>query len=175
MTFTWFFGDGNSVSGTVVNGMADAMHTYPADGQFSAFLELSDTSQTVFSDSIQIQVGAPNNAPTLNGTAANPESGDPPLLVTFTGVADDLDGDPLTYEVFFGNGLTSGTQNVPAGGQISHQYTYPVDGSFDAFIVVSDGIDSVQSNSIEFNVGATQLPPVTGGLVLLWKRTLKCR
>ncbi len=173
MSFTWFFGDGNSISGTVTNGVAEASYTYPSDGLFQAFVEISDVSQTVNSDFIPIQVGAENLAPTISQETVTPESGDSPLQVTFSATAGDPEGNPLTYEVVFGNGLTSGSKAVPAGGQISEVYTYDNSGSFTAFILVSDGTNTTQSSDLPLTVGTTQLPPVTDDLVLLLESDIK--
>ena len=173
MTFTWHFGDGNSISGSVVGGLADASYTYPVDGLFQAFVEISDASHTVSSSFVSIQVGAANAAPTISQEAVTPESGDSPLLVTFTALATDPESDPLTYEIDFGNGFTSGSKPVPANGQISEDYTYLTEGSFSAFLVISDGTDSTPSSQLQVVVGATQLPPITSGLVLLLESDIK--
>lgn len=173
MTFTWHFGDGNSVAGNVVNGVATAPYTYLANGTFNAYVEISDANQTVFSTFVPIQVGASNAPPTISQEAVSPESGDSPLEVIFTAQANDLNGDPLTYEVIFGNGNTSGLKAVPLSGNISEVYTYNDDGSYNAFIVVSDGTDSTQSLTLEVVVGATQIPPITDGLVLLLESDIK--
>jgi len=173
MTFTWFFGDGSSSSGSVVNGLADTSYNYPVDGLFQAFVEISDVSQTVISNFVPIQVGGVNSPPTVSQEAVAPEFGDPPLQVTFTALATDPDSDPLTYEVIFGNGLTSGVKSVPVGGQISEPYTYDDNGSFNAFFVISDGTNTTQSLSLEISVGANQLPPITTGLVLLLESDIK--
>ena len=173
MSYTWHFGDGNSVSGTVVNGLANTSYSYTTDGQFLAFVEINDASHTLFSDFLTIQVGSANAAPVVSQVAVTPEFGDSPLEVVFTATATDSDSDPLTYEVFFGNGVTSGQIPVPASGLISETYTYPDDGSYSAFLVISDGTDNTQTASLEISVGATQLPPVTGGLIMLLESDIK--
>ena len=173
MSFTWYFGDGNSISGTVLNGVATASYTYPAEGLFQAFVEISDTSQTVNSSFVPIQVGSANSAPTISQVIATPTSGDVPLLVTFSALANDPESDPLTYEVNFGNGVTSGSKPVPIDGLISEAYTYTTDGSFNAFLTIFDGTNSTQSSTLEITVGSTQLPPITDGLVLLLESDIK--
>lgn len=173
LTFTWNFGDGNFVSGNVVNGVATASYTYPSDGLFQAFVEISDASQTVISEFVPIQVGTANLPPSVTQVSASPLSGDSPLLVTFSAQATDPEGNPLTYEVFFGNGVTSGSKAVPVGGMISEAYTYDDNGSYNAFIVVSDGTNNTQTTALEINVGATQLPPITDDLVLLLESDIK--
>ncbi len=173
MTFTWHFGDGNSASGNVVSGEAIAAYTYPVEGLFQAFVEISDGNQTVFSDFVSIQVGAANAPPSVTQFAASPTSGDSPLLVNFSALATDPESAPLTYEVFFGNGLTSGSKAVPVDGLISEDYTYDDDGSYNAFLVVSDSTNVTQTSSMEVNVGPTQLPPITDDLVLLLESDIK--
>ncbi len=173
MTFTWNFGDGNTAFGNVVNGEAIAAYTYPVDGLFQAFVEISDGNQTVFSDFIPIQVGAVNAPPSVTQYTVSPTSGDPPLQVNFSALATDPESEPLTYEVFFGNGLTSGPKPVPVDGLISEDYTYDDDGSYNAFLVVTDGTNVTQTSSMEVNVGPTQLPPITDDLVLLLESDIK--
>lgn len=173
LTFTWNFGDGNSVSGNVVNGVATASYTYPADGSYQAFVQISDAAQTVTSEFVAIQVGDADAPPSVTQVAATPTSGDSPLLVNFSAFATDPESSPLTYEIFFGNGVTSGSQAVPGDGMISEDYTYDDDGSYNAFIVVTDGTNVLQTSSMEINVGATQLPPITDDLVLLLESDIK--
>ena len=57
LTFTWHFGDGAVESGSVVDGIASAVHAFESDGQYEAFLEVSDGQQTVFTDFVTVIVG----------------------------------------------------------------------------------------------------------------------
>ncbi|MEM8946763.1 MAG: Ig-like domain-containing protein [Planctomycetota bacterium] len=173
LTFVWNFGDGNSVSGNVANGVAIASHTYAVDGSYQAFVEFNDGSQTVISDFVPIQVGPIDAAPSITQLNVTPTSGDSPLLVSFSALATDPDSSSLTYEVFFGNGLSSGSKVVPVDGMISEDYTYDDDGSYNAFIVVTDGSNVAQTVSTEINVGPTQLPPITDDLILLLESDIK--
>ncbi|HSI80355.1 MAG TPA: glycosyl hydrolase family 8, partial [Solirubrobacterales bacterium] len=53
----------------------------------------------------------PNTPPVIDQIAADPDTGDAPLEVSFTAQASDPDGDELSYEWGFGDGGTSDQQN----------------------------------------------------------------
>ena len=71
LTYTWFFGDGNTVAGSVdPSGIVTASHTYLFNGAFSARLEVSDGIETVASSDVVVQVGdvsAGNGVPVTSG------------------------------------------------------------------------------------------------------------
>jgi glucose/arabinose dehydrogenase/PKD repeat protein len=173
LSYEWVFGDGTSTSGAATANAANATHTYTQDGLYGAYVAISDGSQTTYSGLIQVQVGTANAPPTVDEFAAAPQAGEAPLAVSFIASVSDLEGDPLTYELFFGDGSSTGILPVPAGGDIDVDHTYLANGGFDAFLVVSDGQFSTQSDSISVAVGTPQAPPVTDGLVLLLESDIK--
>ena len=172
ITYTWHFGDGTTAAGTVTNGAANVSHTYNADGSFEAFLQVDD-GQSVFSDVMAIEVGAPNVAPVIATFEADPASGDLPLEVTFTASVSDADGDTLTWEINFGNGTTSGVQTVPQSGQISASFAYGTNGAFNAFLTVWDASEGTTSNPVTISAGQQSSIPITNGLVFLIESDIK--
>ncbi len=96
-----------------------------------------------------------NQAPVITSLTADPESGDPPLNVTFTCTATDQDGDQLTYEWKFEES-TSFTK-----GEAVITHPYDESGNYTATVRVSDGINTPVSRSIVIGVNIPgNKPPV---------------
>lgn len=86
-----------------------------------------------------------NQAPSITAVNASATEGGVPLSVNFTASAFDLEGDPLTYSWSFGNGDTGQGQSV--------NYIYGTEGSFNAYVQVSDGDRSVISPLLNIQAG----------------------
>ncbi|ELZ31774.1 glucose/sorbosone dehydrogenase [Halogeometricum pallidum JCM 14848] len=86
-----------------------------------------------------------NKAPQVESTSATPESGDAPLNVTFEAGASDPEGDDLSYTWHFGDGETA------TGASVVH--TYDEQGSYEAYVEVSDGTTAVDSEPTPVSVG----------------------
>ena len=174
LTYTWTFGDGTTPeSGPVPpGGVVDTTHSFSADGAFNAYLQVSDGDKSVLSQVFVIQVGDTNAAPTITSTNADVSLGEAPLDVSFTGVADDADGDDLTYTWTFGDG-SEASGDVGLGGAADESHTYTADGNYNAVLEVSDGTNSVLSEPITIQVGDAVQVPVTSGLVLLLESDTK--
>jgi PKD repeat protein len=93
--------------------------------------------------------GPVNHPPSVNATAS-PMSGPAPLQVAFNCNASDPEGASLTYQWTFGDGTTSTVRNPSK--------TYSAEGSFTAYVRVSDGTNVVQSSNLAIFVG--NRPPV---------------
>jgi len=87
-----------------------------------------------------------NQPPEITEATANTTEGLPPLTVEFTGNATDADGDDLSYTWRFGDG------NESSGRTAVH--TYHSNGSYDAYLDVSDGNTTVTSDPITIQVGS---------------------
>ena len=95
--------------------------------------------------------GSGNQAPTASYTAT-PNSGQPPLDVSFDASASsDPDGDALTYAWDFGDGSN--------GSGVSPSHTFTQAGSYDVVLTVSDGVAS-DTETQTINVSQSNLPPV---------------
>ena len=173
MTYTWHFGDGTSSSGTVSGGQAPATKMYNVDGTYQAYLEVSDGNQTTFSQLVEINVGVVNLPPVINSFTSDVNSGLAPLTVNFTASVTDPESDPLTYEVVYGDGQTSGVQSVPGSGMIVDSHEYASDGNYNAILFISDTVNNVQSDPRIIIVGVNDLPPVVDGLVTLLESDIK--
>jgi PKD repeat protein len=130
LSYTWFV-DGQQ---QLVEEEAVGM-TFNAPGNYEVTLIVNDGE---LSDSITkpVEVFPTGNAcPTdldINYQPLNPEAGD---LVTFTGSAQDADGDDLTYSWDFDYNGVFNTENT--GEEVSVTYAFP--GTYNVLMSVSDG------------------------------------
>lgn len=133
--FVWDFNDGSVDVGAVVD------HEYVLDNTYWLELRVIDIRGAVATDTTLIDVLRPNNPPFANPTAA-PVTGNAPLVVDFAANAYDWDGDPLTFDWQFGDGIAS-TEEIA-----SHTYTSA--GVFTVWLTVSDGTDeTIRSLTID--------------------------
>uniref|UniRef100_UPI00117DBFD9 PQQ-dependent sugar dehydrogenase n=1 Tax=Microbulbifer mangrovi TaxID=927787 RepID=UPI00117DBFD9 len=93
----------------------------------------------------RITYSSGNQAPEISSLDVSPGSGPAPLTVTFSAVATDFEGDPLTYTWHLGNGTTVTGPSI--------QYTYEQNGSYSVYLEVSDGDRSVISSPTSIQVG----------------------
>nr|WP_256368363.1 Ig-like domain-containing protein [Mangrovicoccus sp. HB161399] len=64
LTYTWYFGDGQSATGVVgTDGTVTATHSFDSDGTYGAYLEVNDGTQTTRSDDIFVQIGEASEFP----------------------------------------------------------------------------------------------------------------
>ncbi|MEP4078165.1 PQQ-dependent sugar dehydrogenase [Haloferula sp.] len=80
-----------------------------------------------------------NLRPELNEFTVLPPTGAAPLSVNFTVEANDLNSDPLTYTLDFGDGSTPATGSIFNNSPIQIGYTYPGEGSYEAVVTIDDG------------------------------------
>ena len=93
-----------------------------------------------------------NTAPSIDSVSADPRSAaSAPQDVTFDVSASDPEGDSLSYEWTFGDGFT--------GTGASPTHTYQSAGTYTAYVEVTDGTHTVESERIEITIGAP--PTVT--------------
>lgn len=113
----WSFGDETSGAGSVVS------HTYTAVGTYTAVLTVTDSQGLTASQSVQIQVNAPNISPTVVITAST-TSGVAPVAVTFNGSgSSDPDGTISSYARNFGDGTTGSGATVGKTFSAAGTYT----------------------------------------------------
>jgi len=137
LTYSWTFGDGSAASTS-----SNTVHTYSADGSFTAKLTVSDGTNSTVSSNLVIRVG--NQVPTVVATA-NPTAGVMPLTVAFSSAgSSDPEGATLSYNWTFGDGTTSTLPNP--------NHTYSVKGLYAARLVVSDGVKTNSSSDLAISV-----------------------
>ncbi|MGJ8677699.1 MAG: PQQ-dependent sugar dehydrogenase [Akkermansiaceae bacterium] len=93
-----------------------------------------------------------NQRPVVTNYSASQVAGSAPLAVDFTFEATELEGQPMTYNLFFGDGASTGDLALAEATAefVSHSYT--VDGIYDARLEVSDGTRTTVTR-IEIQVG----------------------
>jgi PKD repeat protein len=135
LTYAWAFGDG------ATSTAANPSHTYSTAGTYSAVLTVSDGTNSVSAAPISITATVPGqNLPPVPVVTATPVSGIAPLAVTFSSAGSyDPEGSTLTYSWVFGDGTTSTTSNP--------SHTYSAAGNYTARLTVSDGTNSVSTNT----------------------------
>ncbi|WP_159451396.1 PQQ-dependent sugar dehydrogenase [Demequina sp. NBRC 110054] len=150
LTYTWYFGDGETATG------ASVQHTYTVEGPYDAYVSVSDNGHTVVSDAMRIQVGV---APTV--TITSPTDGDlfrAGDVITVEGIATDdgaLSEDDYEWTVQFGhdnhfhpgdaidNG-TSGSFEVPTSGHDYSNETW-----YRVTLTVTDELGLVGTDTVE--------------------------
>ena len=173
MTYLLNFGDGTVVNGTVdANGLISVPHIYTTDGRFAVSLSVSDPTHTVLSQALQVEAGDVNFAPVITGADTDIEVAGIGIEVTFTAQATDPDNDAMTYTWHFGDSTTAeGT--VGPDGMVTVTHAYTAEGSYQAFLEVTDGTATTFSPNLPVQVGAAIEVPVTNGLVLLLQSDIK--
>ncbi|MEM9169804.1 MAG: Ig-like domain-containing protein, partial [Pseudomonadota bacterium] len=169
------FGDGTSQSGTAQSGdTINVTKNFQSSGFFEASIEASDGTSTAFSNSLAATSGNPNNQPVVEAFTVDNPFPDPAEPIAFTIDGSDADGDPLTFELAFGDGATQ-QGSLPANGDpVVVNRTYDSDGSFLAQVTIFDDQGGqTLSAPIEINVGETTGPGVTDGLVLELESDIK--
>ena len=121
-------------------------------------LGYSDISGTFGVSKIRRISYVQSNLPPVVSATATPTQGAPPLTVNFSSAgSSDPEGQALTYQWNFGDGVTSTAANP--------QHTYSVAGQYQARLTVSDGVNSTPSTPIAINAGnapvATIVTPTT--------------
>ncbi|MCC5949121.1 MAG: PKD domain-containing protein, partial [Nitriliruptoraceae bacterium] len=130
LTHTWYFGDGQVLTGPVVT------RTFEPGFIMSVLLVVADegglTGQAAGEVTSRHAAGDPDpNSPPVASFDATPTTGTAPLEVQFTSTSTDPDGDELTHTWNFGDGQTA------EGESVSHVYATP--GTYLATLVVDDG------------------------------------
>jgi hypothetical protein len=147
---------GDTITGFVSGVSMSTDPTQQVGAGATALFDQMPNSLT-FTGSYTVQnnsVCAPNTAPVAI-LSANPLSGDPPLVVTFSPSGTDPDsGDTIaSYTIDFGDGSAPATQNCSSScPQIQH--TYQSNGHFKATATVKDNHGLISSNvaSVEIEV-----------------------
>ncbi|MEK7810294.1 MAG: PKD domain-containing protein, partial [Pseudomonadota bacterium] len=151
LTYSWNFGDPTSASNTSV--LMNPIHAYPALGNYTAVVTVTDNMGKTDQASVAVTVTAPNLPPVVAPTAT-PNNGNSPLSVQFAANATDVNpGDVLSYSWNFGDGSPVSTLANP-------QHTY-VMGTYIATVQVSDGVNAPVSASLTISASSALTIDVT--------------
>jgi glucose/arabinose dehydrogenase len=145
LTYDWTFGDGTTGSG------ASTSHTYQNEGVYTAYVEVSDGTQTIESRQIEITIGEPPSV-----TIDSPDSG---MLfragdtISFSASGSDAEGntlgsDAFTWDVVFDH-------NPPNGEDHNHPVLSDYTGASGSFDVPTSGHGYTTDTSYTLTVTAT--------------------
>lgn len=153
VSYGWSFGDGSSGTGSVIS------HTYTGTGTYTAVLTVTDNQGLTATQSVQIQVTAPNINPTAV-IAASSTSGVAPLAVTFGGSgSSDPDGTISNYAWNFGDGTTG------SGSTVSK--TFSAAGTYTVTLTVTDNRGGKGMSSVVIQVSPNQSKVLRVGSITL--------
>jgi glucose/arabinose dehydrogenase len=102
-----------------------------------------------------------NARPEILNFSATPSNGPSPLTVNFLIEATDPEGDPMSYVLDFGDGVTVGPQPLADNLPVTMSHTYQFDGTYEARLEVSDASHSAVE-LLDIDVGTA---PVINSLV----------
>lgn len=110
---------------------------------------------------VNLNVGGINDVPNIQALAVTPTTATNGQSVNFTGTAQDVDNDPLTYTWNFGDGISA------QGASVSHVYTSA--GTFPVTLTVSDGKGGSATATTSINISAadTAGPTITTSSITL--------
>jgi PKD repeat protein len=145
-------------------------HTYTAKGNYTVKLTATDSSNLTGSASQNVTVSR-NQVPTCS-LAVTPTSGPAPLPVSATATCSDIDGDPLSILISWGDGTTS------SGATGMHTYTNS--GNFTVTVTATDPVGNAGTASQPVSVATTtptcslQVSPTSGNAPLAVTVTATC-
>ena len=109
-------------------------------------------------DVVRVQNTASNQPPRVTNLRAQPSQSQQPTRVRLTAVLVDGDNDSLSYTWHFGDGTSATRAGTPGAVAINH--FYQANGTYRAYLEVSDGRVTNASNEVEILIGNRDLPPV---------------
>lgn len=140
LTYHWDFGDNTSSSAS------DTVHTYPANGPYTARLTVSDPFNSTLSGAIAITVGTPPTAQILS--PANGSLFRAGQVITYSGSGTNGAGNPLPGSAFaWSIVFHHNSHNHPAGG--------PLSGATGTFTIPTSGHDFQDTTSYEIDLTVT--------------------
>ncbi len=151
LSYLWNFGDGNNGSG------ANTQHSYSGDGTYTVTLTVSDGDGGTATQSQTVSVS--NGDPIISNLVGD-ASGSEGSTLSWTVLASDPGGDPLTYSWDFGDGSAP----VVNGSLPVVNHAYVNEGSYTLQVTVSDGQGGSASSLMTVTVGnsAPLLSALTG-------------
>jgi PKD repeat protein len=166
LRYTWHWGDGTAVTVTDKNW---AWHAYNVKTEYTITVFVDDMSGLVghnVSESGMVNVKGTNTAPSGIVYDVSTESAFTGEVITFSGSAQDADGDPLRFTFVFDDG-TFGVvdeDTVLPGDTVSVTYDKIYDESnpsYNTYLYVSDYLANESSSVILIEVTENTAPVVT--------------
>ena len=148
VSYRWEFGDAT----TRTLGVPSVSHSYPAGGQYTVRLRVTDDDGATATAEMLLTVSEPlpdNQAPQASFTYSCQE-----LACNFdAGASADPDGAIVSYYWQFGDGATG------SGARVSHAFA--TDGAYEVRLTVSDDSEASDSAARIVQVAATVAPSIT--------------
>ena len=177
LTYLWVFGDGDSLSGNVVNDtVPDAVHNYTANGVYQAQLFVSDASHTTASSLVTVTLGiAPTVTIDMPTDGSLFQAGD---MINYSATANDtdgsLDGSNYAWTVRFkhdehfhpdvsGVPGQSGSFEIPMSG---HEFGGDTGYTIDVLVTDDDGLTAADTVTIVPDQVDLTFETVPSGLVV---------
>ncbi|MGB2581972.1 MAG: PKD domain-containing protein, partial [Thermoplasmata archaeon] len=156
MEFTWIWGDGD----VSVTSVPSADHMYNVKGTYDLTVWADDLTglaghRVPAASHVYVYNPQTNKVPVISGFSADDITPSTWQEVTFTGSASDLDGDPLTFTVEFGDGSFYVESFGPNSGEsitVTAEHTYESSGAKTARMYVSDGAANRSSGPLVVTV-----------------------
>ncbi|MBW2995591.1 PKD domain-containing protein [Candidatus Woesearchaeota archaeon] len=148
--YEWDFDDGSIAFGQTV------IHTFNNENSYEVRVKVEDSYGNSDTAIKTINVGPgvvePNMLPTAIAMA-EPDSGYAPLVVSFTGIGEDIDGEVISYYWDFGDGYSSDEQNPV------HVYNY--NNTYNVQLTVTDDKGATGTASVIVTVEEVTPGPTT--------------
>jgi ABC-type transport system substrate-binding protein/PKD repeat protein len=166
LLFTWDWGDG-TISVTTVT---TATHTYNSKGIYTLTVYADDMTGLDghnVSDTglISVTSTVKNKLPVISSFVVSDSTPYTGQSVTFTAVASDPDGDPLTFTIEFGDGTFAVESFGPTADNTLETFTatktYTAGGTYSAYFYVFDTVANVSSVRT-ITVTPNDAPIITG-------------
>ena len=145
------------MDGGATSTEADPTYTFNTAGSYDVSLTVTDEGGLTDTDIITIVVSDAGNLPPTAVITANPQSGEVPLEVTFTGDGSTDDGTIVSYSWDFGDGATSTDANP------THTFTEP--GIYTVTLTVED--DGGLTDSANITITVTEVAGEMAIILLL--------
>jgi uncharacterized protein YjdB/PKD repeat protein len=131
LTYAWALGDGTTSTAATLT------HTYPAEGQYTVTLRVTDSRGAVSTPTgTSVTVG--NIAPTVNAGADQAVIGTAPFSLSARFTDPGATDNPWAYTIAWGDGATSGGSTNSQANPITGSHAYPAPGQYTARVTVTD-------------------------------------
>ena len=132
-----------------IPGVPYGVHAIAVEFANDLFDDARDVDRNMWLDGLKVVgPGGPDVAPTVQIDASR-TSGSVPLTIDLEAIADSSDGDSLTYDWDFGDGMT----RSQSGSVVCHTYYAP--GSYDLAVTVTDGRGQTARRTVPITVTAS--------------------